>query len=47
MNSHGDENRSNFIRANTTLQAPPLVPEIKLHLAGEVQSYFRHQRRRF
>src|SRR5258705_8322180 len=31
-----DENRNSFIRASTTLQAPPLVPEIKLHLAGEV-----------
>jgi predicted nicotinamide N-methyase len=36
MNSSHDEDRSNFIRANTALQAPPLVPEIKLHLAGEV-----------
>ena len=36
MASTDDENRSNFIRANTTLQAPPLVPEIRLHLAGEV-----------
>jgi predicted nicotinamide N-methyase len=36
MNSHGDESRDRFIRANTALQAPPLVPEIKLHLAGEV-----------
>jgi predicted nicotinamide N-methyase len=36
MASSDDENRSNFIRANTTLQAPPLVPEIRLHLAGEV-----------
>ncbi len=25
-----------FIRANTRLQAPPLVPEIRLHLASEV-----------
>jgi len=25
-----------FIRANTRLEAPPLVPEIKLHLASEV-----------
>jgi predicted nicotinamide N-methyase len=31
-----DENRNSFVRANTTLQPPPLVPEIKLHLAGEV-----------
>lgn len=36
MNSHDDESRSRFIRANTTLRAPPLVPEIRLHLAGEV-----------
>lgn len=25
-----------FIRANTTLLSPPLVPEVKLHLAGDV-----------
>src|SRR5690606_15633917 len=25
-----------FIRANTRLEAPPLVPEVKLHLASEV-----------
>jgi predicted nicotinamide N-methyase len=31
-----DENRNRFIRASTTLQAPPLVPEIRLHLASEV-----------
>jgi predicted nicotinamide N-methyase len=36
MASFDDESRNRFIRANTTLQAPPLVPEIKLHLAGEV-----------
>jgi predicted nicotinamide N-methyase len=36
MTSSGDESRNGFIRANTTLQAPPLVPEIRLHLAGEV-----------
>src|SRR3546814_6077998 len=27
-----------FIRANTRLEAPPLVPEVKLHLASEVRS---------
>lgn len=27
--------RATFIRANTTLMSPPLVPEIKLHLAEE------------
>lgn len=27
---------ADFIRANTRLEAPPLVPEVKLHLAGEV-----------
>jgi predicted nicotinamide N-methyase len=36
MPSSDDESRTSFIRANTTLQAPPLVPEIRLHLAGEV-----------
>ncbi len=30
-----------FIRANTTLVAPPLVPEIKLHLATEVVPLWR------
>jgi len=27
--------RAEFIRANTTVMAPPLVPEVKLHLAHE------------
>jgi predicted nicotinamide N-methyase len=36
MVSSDDENRNRFIRASTTLQAPPLVPEIRLHLASEV-----------
>lgn len=30
-----ETNPANFIRANTKLLAPPLVPEIKLHLAEE------------
>jgi predicted nicotinamide N-methyase len=30
-----------FIRANTTLIAPPLVPEVKLHLASEVLPLWR------
>ncbi len=25
-----------FIRANTALHEPPLVPEVKLHLASEI-----------
>ncbi len=25
-----------FVRANTAVEAPPLVPEIRLHLAGEI-----------
>ena len=29
------ENKSDFIRTNTALEPPPLVPEIKLHLASE------------
>ena len=32
------EDRERFIRANTTLKRPPLVPEIELFLAGEVMS---------
>jgi len=32
---------SEFIRANTALVAPPLVPEIKLHLATEVVPLWR------
>src|ERR1700676_1898986 len=36
MTSSDDEKRNRFIRANTTLKAPPLVPEIRLHLAGDV-----------
>lgn len=30
-----------FVRRNTALTAPPLVPEIKLHLAGEVVPLWR------
>jgi predicted nicotinamide N-methyase len=30
-----------FIRANTELAAPPLVPEIDLHLATEVVPLWR------
>jgi predicted nicotinamide N-methyase len=36
MTSSDDESRNGFIRANTTLQTPPLVPEVRLHLASEV-----------
>src|ERR1700712_4063139 len=32
---------ADFIRANTALIAPPLVPEIKLHLATEVVPLWR------
>jgi predicted nicotinamide N-methyase len=32
------ESRIAFVRANTKLQAPPIVPEIRLHLAGEVMN---------
>jgi predicted nicotinamide N-methyase len=38
MDSSGAENRAAFIRANTTLKTPPIVPEIKLHLSGEVMN---------
>jgi len=30
-----------FIRAQTALTAPPLVPEIRLHLASEVTPLWR------
>src|SRR6185312_3674701 len=30
-----------FIKANAALTAPPLVPEIKLHLASEVEPIWR------
>jgi len=32
------ESRERFIRANTKLQRPPLVPEVELFLAGEVMA---------
>jgi predicted nicotinamide N-methyase len=41
MTSSDAKNRIAFIRANTTLKAPPIVPEIKLHLAGEVMDLWR------
>ena len=33
---HAAADHSAFVRNNTTLQAPPLVPEIRLHLAAEL-----------
>jgi predicted nicotinamide N-methyase len=41
MASSDAKNRIAFVRANTTLKAPPIVPEIKLHLAGEVMDLWR------
>jgi predicted nicotinamide N-methyase len=35
------QRQEEFIRANTILQAPPLVPEIKLHLASEIVPIWR------
>ena len=35
MITHDDAHWADFIRANTALIAPPLVPELKLHLATE------------
>jgi predicted nicotinamide N-methyase len=32
------ENRLSFVRTNTILRAPPIVPEIELRLAGEVMT---------
>jgi predicted nicotinamide N-methyase len=36
MSDFDAANRTAFIRAHTTLQAPPLVPELRLHLARQV-----------
>jgi len=33
-----EESRNVFIRANTILRAPPIVPEVQLHLASEVMN---------
>jgi predicted nicotinamide N-methyase len=38
MADSDSENRMAFIRASTTPQAPPIVPEVKLHLANEVMN---------
>ncbi len=35
MTPHDDAHWEAFIRANTALLAPPLVPEVRLHLASE------------
>lgn len=35
MSTHDEAHWIAFIRANTELMAPPLVPELKLHLASE------------
>jgi predicted nicotinamide N-methyase len=32
------ESRTAFVRANTNLKSPPIVPELKLHLASEVMN---------
>jgi len=34
----GEDSLKAFIRANTVLRAPPLVPEVQLHLASEVMN---------
>jgi predicted nicotinamide N-methyase len=33
--------KSSFVRANTALESPPLVPELKLHLASEVTALWQ------
>ena len=33
-----DESRKAFIRTNTVLRTPPIVPEVRLHLASEVMN---------
>ena len=36
MTASDGENRIAFIRTHTVLRSPPIVPELRLHLAGEV-----------
>jgi predicted nicotinamide N-methyase len=36
-----EESRRAFIRASTTLRAPPIVPEVQLHLASEVMKLWK------
>ena len=38
MAAPDDEGRKAFIRAHTILRAPPIVPEVQLHLASEVMN---------
>src|SRR4051812_33174163 len=38
MAASDEESRNAFIRANTILRAPPIVPEVQLHLASEVMN---------
>lgn len=38
MTASGAASRTAFVRANTNLKSPPIVPELKLHLASEVMN---------
>jgi predicted nicotinamide N-methyase len=38
MATSDEESRKLFVRANTILRAPPIVPEVLLHLASEVMN---------
>jgi predicted nicotinamide N-methyase len=33
--------RADFIRANTAIETPPLIPEVRLHLATEIVPIWR------
>jgi predicted nicotinamide N-methyase len=41
MTRFEDDQRHVFIKAHTTLKAPPLVPEVRLHLASEAMELWR------
>ncbi|MGH6980840.1 MAG: class I SAM-dependent methyltransferase [Stellaceae bacterium] len=38
---HSNTRASAFIRANTAIASPPLVPELRLHLAGDVTALWQ------
>ena len=41
MRAFEDDPRISFIKAHTTFTAPPLVPEVRLHLASEAMELWR------
>ncbi|MBP0575627.1 hypothetical protein J8J27_33405, partial [Mycobacterium tuberculosis] len=41
MTDPGDDGRRSFIRTHTRLASPPLLPEIRLHLAEEAMALWQ------